>query len=234
MQDRSIALFPALPIALVGVMIAAGGCSTTPPVSEDADAGVESATAADAQAEPASEPNTEAAPEPTPDVADETTGEPAEPASDARAALESLEGSWTGYLEYRDFQTDRRVRLPANAFIELAEREPVLTRSIAFTDPGYQVESFDIVVFDGETYAEFGVEEGVGRAIDYTISNFTFNGPRNWRLVLTGRGADAGEPADIQLTQVMNSDTFMSIRRIKPDGADEFVFRNLIRVTRSD
>jgi len=168
------------------------------------------------------------------DVLAEARNDPASRgvATPDRAMLRSLEGSWTGYLEYRDFNTDQIVRLPAKARMDAADNDLVLSRSLVFTDPTYDVETSDVVMIEGDGLTEVSVEADGPVTTSYRIVERTYRTSRDWELVLEREGTDNGQPAGIRLTQVMLGRTFTSTRDVLTEGATEYLFRNRIRVER--
>ena len=151
-----------------------------------------------------------------------------------RAMLQELGGDWSGYLEYIDFQSGEPVRLPARAYMDPADREPVLTRSLAFTDPGYVVESFDVVVLEGERMTEITTVDGRPEVTSHRVVFREYRKPRDWTLVLQRMGEDDGQAVEIRLTQTLKGKVFTSTRDVRPEGQNAFAFRNRIRVQRVD
>lgn len=147
--------------------------------------------------------------------------------------MRSLDGSWQGALQYRDYQTDQRITIPVRADLEPSLLAPVVTRRVEFTDPGRIITSLDIATITGDTYTEFN--PGDSERSDYTITGLRFDDTYDWSLTLTGRALDGGEPADIRITQTLDGKSFTVVKDVRPasDTAAEWQFRNQITLERT-
>ncbi|MEM9064450.1 MAG: hypothetical protein AAGB51_03055 [Planctomycetota bacterium] len=159
-------------------------------------------------------------------------------AKSARSVLDSLSGRWEGTLEYKNYGSGERVKLPSTMTVEPSMLTLSASRVITFTDPGYVVRNEDIVTFDPESARLQSVSITSGEyssADQYTIESWEPTGPNNWTLVLSQEGQDDNRPADIRLTQTYDGASFRSRKDVRytDDGAGDWEFRNEITYERA-
>lgn len=152
--------------------------------------------------------------------------------NEIRSTLRSLEGTWQGTLEYRDYQSNNRTTIPLRADLEPGALMPTLARRVEFTDPGRVILSQDIVTITGNTYTEFDPAEST--TITYTVENLRFDDTYDWTLTLTGEALDGGTRSAIQIEQVMDGNTFVATKRVRPsdEPTAAWQFRNRISLDR--
>lgn len=147
------------------------------------------------------------------------------------AMLASLDGQWSGVLEYRDYGSDERVEIPVRFEGETSAIAPVLTRRIEFTDPGRTIMSEGVITLADGVYTDADLSgEDVSR---YRVSESTFNDTFDWSLTLEGEEMDGGVLSAVRVEQVMDGKSFTTTKRVR--GANvggEWSFRNEIRVER--
>ncbi|GJM19420.1 MAG: hypothetical protein DHS20C14_16330 [Phycisphaeraceae bacterium] len=152
-----------------------------------------------------------------------------------RSIVASLDGRWAGVLEYRDYQSDGRVQIPAVYVVEASVLTASFTSRVEFTDPGRVIVSEGAVSIVGDRHLDLGLGEEGGLEV-MTVDERRFTDAGDWTLVLIGEGFDNGEPVDERVTRVMDGDTFRSTKDVRPRGdADAlWAFRNEIRLERED
>lgn len=148
-------------------------------------------------------------------------------------ALKLMEGTWSGALIYRDYQSDKRVSIPHDRVIHVGPNGGYALHQNTFTDPGYQVFSAQLFRVNASTLV---VASTTGSSIEtetFSISAAEMIGAE-WAITAYGEGEDNDRPATIRL-QVKLSKTALEIeRQIKPEGQTEFQFRNAISLQRQE
>lgn len=136
-----------------------------------------------------------------------------------------LAGNWQGTLEYRDYQTDRRVTLPTLLNVTAAGGG-VLSLSYTYDDgPGKTVRSTERVTIDAGR-STYRVQNGDG-TYDATFSaaGLAEIGVSTDTLVLSGKGEENGISVDVRLTIKATTDALTILRESRVSGAD-WRFRN--------
>jgi hypothetical protein len=155
-----------------------------------------------------------------------TTAAPrVDPPAAAADVFAAMDGSWSGVLEYADYRTDRRVRLPTRLTATAGEQGGMLTLDYVYTEPS------------GETVTSSGVHRmdvGAGR---YVMGSDTFRvetvqgfqGAAGGRLVLTGTVLDNDRQESVRHTFTLSGDTL----RLLKETRSPWQFRNEYRLVRA-
>jgi hypothetical protein len=142
----------------------------------------------------------------------------------------AITGDWRGTLEYRDYQSDRRVSLPTT--LTVTADGNVLTLAYVYDDgPGKTVRSIDRVTIDAaaETYR---IQNGDGTYdATFAIEGLRAFGSRSPTVVLTGRGEENGAAVELRITLTVGGAAFSMLRESRLAG-EEWRFRNNYRFTR--
>lgn len=143
----------------------------------------------------------------------------------AQTIAASLAGDWQGHLEYRDYRTDKRVRIPHARRVLAAPDASYLLSALEFTDPGYKVYNAEVLTFAGDQVKIAFVGSGSIDLDAVTMERFeeTSDG---WAATFTGSGEDAGQPAAIQFAWRLAGDELSIEKRVKTTGEADFSFRN--------
>lgn len=158
--------------------------------------------------------------------------------SQLHTTLRSLDGSWQGSLEYRDFQSNDRTTIPIRAELEAGRLAPILSRRVDFIDPGRTILSQDIVSITGTTYTELNPADG--ELASFEVTDLRFDDTFDWTITLTGKAQDNGVLSDVMVTQTLDGNALTVTRRVRPSGAAanddaaEWMFRNQISLERAD
>jgi hypothetical protein len=145
-------------------------------------------------------------------------------------ARSSLVGTWSGKLEYRDYQADRWFGLPVKVEVKDGGDGVTLIRTADYDDgPKTGVVRITTVsMLDGssESVATFrkgrAVElEKVSLAVDPASRDAA-----NWTMVETSDGTDDGRPAAIRVTIVRSGASVTSIKEVRFTGDDKWLTRN--------
>ena len=145
----------------------------------------------------------------------------------------ALSGAWTGQLEYRDFQTDKRVFLPT--WLDIA------------ASPDGKSLQFTYVYDDGPTKtiterSTLSLDLANKRATltsdrDHSADTYSIEGLEKLRpsgfgdLVLTGTGTENDKPVDVRISLTLNRNLYTFRKETRPPGKD-FLFRDGYSFTR--
>jgi hypothetical protein len=160
--------------------------------------------------------------------------------SPSPAELErALAGRWQGHLEYRDYQTDRRFRLPVQTEIHVASDGATLTRESHFDDGPARG---TVLITSVSLYDDAGTQVTAasfrrGRAVDVTTEQarvVEHTSATHWTGEWLHRGTDGGLPSDIRVTVTRRGDELRAVKEVRAAGAVDsaWVFRNQTLLTR--
>ena len=139
----------------------------------------------------------------------------------------ALTGSWTGTLEYTDYQPPHgRVHLPTTATIETAADRKSVVVHFVFDDGGGKIVKSDeriAVDADGTALAWGNTAEGKPQA--YTVRALITTGGVT-TLTAEGEGSDDDKPATLRETFTIAADSIQIVRDVRPKGAAAFSFRH--------
>lgn len=151
----------------------------------------------------------------------------------------ALAGRWQGHLEYRDYQTDRRFRLPVQTEIRVASDGATLTRESRFDDGPARG---TVLITSVSLYDEAGTQVTAasfrrGRAVDVTTEQARVTehaSASQWTGEWLHRGTDGGQPSDIRVTVTRQGDEMRVVKEVRAAGAaaSAWVFRNQTVLTR--
>lgn len=175
--------------------------------------------------------------EPTkPRVAEETVSD-AKPSLEMldRILLDGVRGRWVGSLEYRDYGSGNTVSIPARAVLEPTEAAATLLRRITFTDPGREIVSTDLAVFESTASKLREIPLDGGPAVVYDIVERDIRHEHAWRIVLRAVGNDNRRPADLRVTWTCEGNRLVAANdvRYRDDESAEWISRNALRLERA-
>lgn len=152
--------------------------------------------------------------------------------ADFGANLNSLDGAWHGYLEYRDYQSDEIERIPMTRTVSTAPDGSYSITELTYSDPGHQVLAAEITAVSGSEVRLAYTRAGNVELETYQIAAFLTEAD-GWSLTLKARGWDDEGEADIRILMTLDGDTLTIEKRVRPDGTEEFVYRNRSVVERT-
>ena len=167
-----------------------------------------------------------AAPEPEP----ETEATQALP-----ALLSRLTGTWSGTLEYRDYQTEGRVTLPTLMQATRAPDGASLNVRFTYDDgPGKTVYGGFRLALDTKEAIASKTEDDGHPDLFRVIGDLTATGPEPRILVLWGRGTENGQAVAVRETLKVSANTYDLLRETRPKGQGVFQFRHAYHFTREE
>jgi len=147
--------------------------------------------------------------------------------------LKSIVGQWKGELEYLDYRDNRtRVVLRTAMDARLSMLENQLILNFVHREPGYEVESLQILSFDAEkkTILSTGFDNGRARTEEWRIADFASDSSGLHLEMLTS-GYDDGRSATIRRQLLLRENSFSVRKEVKYEG-EEYFFRNEVRLER--
>ncbi len=154
-------------------------------------------------------------------------------ASTSPALLSRLTGHWTGTLEYRDYQSDKRVTLPTLMHGAVAPDGQSVKLRFTYDDgPGKTVYGgFRLVIDDQEAIAS-KIEEDGQPDLYRIIGDLTGKGSSATTLVLWGHGSENDQAVDVRETLTISDTSYELLRETRLKGQGTFQFRHIYRFTR--
>lgn len=164
---------------------------------------------------------------------------PTAPTKSLTALANQLSGHWQGSLEYRDYQTDKRVRIPVRRVSEVLE-DGVTRLHRSFYDDGPKgtvlitaVESYD--ASGGHQVATFRAKHTM--AASHGVARIAQEaGADHWTIVIETTGRDNDRPARIRETLTLAGTTLTVLKEVSHDPSASphapFDFRNRTLLTR--
>jgi hypothetical protein len=151
----------------------------------------------------------------------------------------ALAGRWQGHLEYRDYQSDRRFRIPVQTEVRVGSDGATLTRESRFDDGPARG---TVLITTVGLYDEAGGQVTTasfrrGRAVE-TITEqarvVEHTGPTQWAATWQRRGLDGGKDSDIRITVTRRGSELRSVKEVRSAGseAEAWAFRNETVLTR--
>ena len=152
---------------------------------------------------------------------------------------QSLKGSWSGALVYRDYQTGTKFELPMTAQIEVGPDNATITRLSAFDDGPITglVYISTISLFNSNGNLSTNAFFRKGRAVEVWTDDAKvswYKDALHWTIVYQRKGNDDDKPAEIRVTQTLDGKELTVLKEVKSAGAAdrEYQFRNNTRLTR--
>ena len=136
-------------------------------------------------------------------------------------------GEWTGVLEYRDFQSDDRVKLPTWLTVQASPDGASLDFAYTYDDgPNKIVKEISRVTVDSQTRTfTFTSDRDNSRDV-YQLSGIeSFAAAGRGTLQLTGSGSENGKKVDVRITIKLGRNSYTYQKETRLAGAD-FLFRD--------
>jgi hypothetical protein len=157
------------------------------------------------------------------------------PAVPVGKIYEPFIGAWTGELEYRDFQSDQRVKLPTWLVVQLSPDGRGMQFHYIYDDgPTKIFEELAAVTIDTQN-ATFTVSSDRNKSKDtYQISGLEkFAAAGRGTLELTGTGIENDQKVDVRITIKVGRNYYRYEKETKLAGST-FQFRDGYNFTRRD
>ncbi len=159
-------------------------------------------------------------------------------AASAATLLRGIAGRWSGALGYRDYQSDRLFEIPVTTTIVQVADGVTQVRTALFDDgPDKPVWITTTSLLDEAAGTVASASYRAGRAVELTTETIRVAGwidQTHWTLVYESVARDDDQPAEIRVTETRDGDSLMSVKTVRPVGADDSAwrFRNQTRLTR--
>lgn len=145
----------------------------------------------------------------------------------------TLAGRWQGHLEYRDYRSDRRVRIPVQTELRVASDGATLLRESRYDDGPARgtVLITSLALYDEAGGAVTTTSVRRGRPVEMQTEQarvVSHEAATRWSAEWQRRGADGGLDADIRVTVTRRDDTLRSLKEVRPAGQADapWAFRN--------
>ena len=156
----------------------------------------------------------------------------------AAALLRSTAGRWSGALGYRDYQSDRLFEIPVTTtIVQVADGVTQIRTSLFDDGPDKPVWITTTSLLDEAAGTVTSASYRSGQAVGLTtetvrVANWTDQ--THWTLVYESVAEDDDQPAEIRVTETRDGDSLMSVKDVRPVGADDSAwrFRNQTRMAR--
>jgi hypothetical protein len=149
------------------------------------------------------------------------------------AIYKALTGHWTGYLEYRDYSNDKRVKLPTVLDVTPTGDAQAVEMKYVYDDgPGKIVKEAETILIDlsGRQYT---VQENDGKKTVYQITQLEgFGSVAEGSLLLSGPGIENDKAVEVRTTIRCTESSLTILRETRLPGG-EFKFRHQYAFTRA-
>jgi len=150
----------------------------------------------------------------------------------------SLTGRWNGALGYRDSQTNELFEIPVSTTIVQVPDGVTQVRTSLFDDgPANPVWITSVSLHDAAAGTVTSASYRAGRpvsAVTETGRVLDWRDAGHWSLAYDSVAEDDEQPAEIRVTETRDGDSLLSVKMVRPVGADDSAwrFRNQTRLTR--
>lgn len=169
----------------------------------------------------------------------EGSGTQAPSAAPSPAVLQQgLAGRWTGALGYRDYQTDALFEIPVSTTVVQVPDGLTQVRTSLFDDgPARPVWITTTSLQDEAGGTVTSASYRAGRPVELSLERVRvadWRDDSHWTLVYDSVAEDDDQPAEIRVTETRDGDSLLSVKTVRPVGADDSAwrFRNQTRLTR--
>ena len=146
----------------------------------------------------------------------------------------ALTGSWTGQLEYRDFQSDKHVALPTWLEVKPVSDGKSLQFVYTYDDgPTKTVTEISTVNIDPAAHRYVVTSDRDHSADTYQIRALDPLKNGGYQLTLTGTGTENDQPVDVRITITIDRNIYRFKKETRTQGQN-FNFRDGYTLTRRD
>ncbi len=145
----------------------------------------------------------------------------------------ALTGHWTGYLEYRDYSNDKRMKLPTGLHAApTGDAQAIELRYVYEDGPGKIVRETETIHIDLDTH-QYTVQDNDGKKTVYQIAQLEgFGSVAEGSLLLSGPGIENDKPVEVRTTIHCTESSLTILRETRLPGG-EFKFRHQYTFTRA-
>jgi hypothetical protein len=152
---------------------------------------------------------------------------------------QALTGKWVGVLEYRDYQSDGRVKLPTWLEVSPTADGKSLTFAYTYDDgPTKTVRESEIVTIDPAA-ATWVIQDVAAPASKspaeksvYSIQGLSQMKAAHGKFTLVGTGTDNDKKVDVQENVLLGRNIFQIERTVRGPQEKDFLFRHIFVFTR--
>jgi len=149
------------------------------------------------------------------------------------AFYSSVLGSWTGSLEYRDFQNDKRVTLPTTLEVSPTTDQSAVQFAYTYDDGPGKIVKEKALIRVPATGDQYIVKDDDGSETVYQITTAAgFSASGDGKLVLSGPGTENKKAVEVRTTLEITSISLSILRETRLPGED-FKFRHQYKFQRS-
>ncbi len=143
-------------------------------------------------------------------------------------------GSWTGVLEYRDFQTDKMVRLPTWLEVQTSLHGPLHMTYIYDDGPTKTVIERSSVTLDAQANTYTVTSDRDHSSDTYRVSGYQDLLAKGIGvLTMTGAGQENAKPVDVRITLTIGRNLYI-LRKETREAGQDFRMRDEYVFTRRD
>jgi hypothetical protein len=143
-------------------------------------------------------------------------------------------GSWTGVLEYRDYQSDKMVRLPTWLEIQTSPRGPLHLTYIYDDGPTKTVVERSTVTLDAQANTYTVTSDRDHSSDIYRVSGYQDLLSKGLGiLTMTGTGQENDKPVEVRITLTIGRNLYI-FRKETREAGQEFRTRDEYVFTRRD
>lgn len=151
-------------------------------------------------------------------------------------AFVSLDGTWTGTLTYRDYQSKKLETISVEVTMEALPDGETMVQRYAYQDPQFKVYVTNLVALRDGLVS--GAAARAGRAFETYEKRITIKQAEdieNWTAILMSEGYDDNRPAAIRETMTRSGSELVVTKEFDflDDEETSWEYRNEIRLKRS-
>jgi hypothetical protein len=151
----------------------------------------------------------------------------------------ALTGKWVGVLEYRDYQSNERVKLPTWLEVTPTGDGKSLTFAYTYDDgPSKTVRESEIVTIDPAA-ANWTIQDvpapasrSAAEKSVYSVQGLSQMKAARGKLTLLGSGTDNDKKVDVQENVLLGRNIFQMERTVRAPQEKDFLFRHIFVFTR--
>ena len=152
---------------------------------------------------------------------------PDDPDLKAVAFAKALAGDWEGTLEYRDYSTDKRVKLPTTLEARSSDDGQAAVLKFRYDEgKGRFVAGESTLRVDSPNNSLTWKSDGGKSKVEYILTGLdAFAGEGKRELILDGLGTENGQSVEVRQTITRDGDDLKIVKESRKSGG-VFAFRN--------